>query len=1477
MAGNTPTQLPAFIQLRYEENGVFDKLESAAEHAAAQTKKRFNQAFSETERVVTGAVGRMSSQFGKLDLGVGQFQKEAADIRLYREALAEVSRTAEQLARETGDTSVRTKEYLQALSAQRAEADRALAIADAQVSTYTRLQGALDGAADANSRLAQAQREAERAGRPQPANAGPTNTRTGVDALVAGQAAIDRAALSGATLESVLGRVANKGRDVQLALEASARAAEEAAAAEAKALAAQGPIRANPGPTNTLVGVDALVAGQAAMDRAAISGTTLEQVLGRVANKGQSVTASINAAAAASERAAADQARMAAAVDRLNAELDPAAAATQRLAAQTKALDDALAAGAIDAQRHAQMMRLVNQANHEGTNATRSVINSQRSFRVAMIQSGQQMQDLAISIYSGQRASVVFAQQLPQLAFALTGLEGSTNKTYDKIGRFATLLSGPMGLAVGLGVGILGTLAYELLATGDAAEEATAKTYDFSDGLDVMTLSAKEGADAMAQLANEMRSAIAVQGDFLRMKAQLARQSATDIEAQISSNNARLAKLRSVDRVPTLGSSINGVIGIDPIKAEIKSLTEQNKELAKSLSAAQAAAFSGDIAESQQRVIDSLDAATAATTRYNVAVGELNQQRKKSKEDPVGASASGVFITQDQYEAEFKRLTELKNAEVEAAREAEKSTRKKLGGTDKAAREAERLQRFGERAEDAIGRINDRFAEQPRLVVQADRAVQDLDDIIADLEKRQPPGFEQLIADAEKAKGVVEDALVRPFRDLVEESQRRLQIQELLAQGREDEADALTEIWRTEDQLGDLSAQRKDDIRDLIRYEKQRSRELERQRYLFEAQLDVIDQARSSLTDVLSGRSTNFFKDMKQAFMDLQGKRLFDSMFGDLFRDLEDELRGQSPLGKESAKLAGEMHVATDATSDLVDAFRYGANAIRDAAASARASTSTGSAFDAAFAGYGSSPAAANDNGYIDANGDIVVTRTKGSGKDGEIVIAHRSVTDLADGVAGAMVSPLEEALGSVFGTGFAQMLGGVLKGALSGYLTGGAPGGILGGLKGIVDGTGIFGGADGGLSSLLGKGIGGATTGTQTAGIMKSLGIKTSTTGAQIGGTIGSFLPIPGGEIIGSAVGGLLGGLFKKTKWARVLLGSGGNQLQSNSGKYEDAVTAAGDSFNQSLANIADALGGSLGDYGGITLGVRHGDWRVNTGGTSLKKKNGAVDFDGDQEAAMKYAIMQAIDRGAIAGIRESTNRLLKAGNDLDAALQDALDWENAFKELKAYKDPVGAALDGLDQEFEKLIDLADKAGASAEEMAQLEELYGIKRNEIIKEQAERLIGSLKDLYSDLTTGDNGLSLRDRRANALSEYDALKARVDAGDTTAYDDYAAAARNLLDIERQLYGSQQEYFDRLNEVTTTTKGRIDAETNVISIAENRDSPFDSAGRVNASITDQTDALVSRLDAANSNLGAILAAIAGGNSNVSIRGLSFSGNY
>src|SRR3546814_12830564 len=98
--------------------------------------------------------------------------------------------------------------------------------------------------------------------------------------------------------------------------------------------------------------------------------------------------------------------------------------------------------------------RLANEAQQAATSNTRLAL-SQGALRQASIGAGQQLQDIAISLYSGQRAGVVFAQQLPQLSFALSGLEGSTNKTAAGIGRFATFLSRPWGIAGGLGVGVL--------------------------------------------------------------------------------------------------------------------------------------------------------------------------------------------------------------------------------------------------------------------------------------------------------------------------------------------------------------------------------------------------------------------------------------------------------------------------------------------------------------------------------------------------------------------------------------------------------------------------------------------------------------------------------------------------------------------------------------------------------------------------------------------------------------------------------------------------------------------------------------------------------------------------------------------------------------------------------------------------------------------------------------------------------------
>lgn len=1598
MASNAPTQLPAYIQLRYEENGVFDKFESAAEYAADRAKKRFDKAFADTEKAVSGAVSRMSSEFGKLDLGVGDMRQQAAEIRLYRDTLQQVSIEAQRLARETDDTSTATREYLRALQSQRSEATRALQVAEAQITTYTRLQTAIDGSTGANNRLAESQRglyaEQVRAAQAEVAARDRQNLyavgfgydRKATDNGAGSSALADREAMD-ELRRAELGLV-ESGRLLQatyagtaLAFDHTAKSARDSAAAFMEAQHAQDAL-------DEMRRAEVGLAESARILTATHEGTALAF---------DHTTKSARESAAVFEQVEREQQQMAAAVERLHGELDQVVAATQRYAADVKILDQALAAGAISEERHAAMMVKVNEASRDGTTAFRSVINSSGAVRVALLQSGQQMQDFAIQVYSGQSASVAMAQQLPQLAFALSGLEGHTNATYNTIGKFATFLSGPWGLAVGLGVGVLGTLAVELLGAGNEAEKATEKTYDFSRSIDVLGLSAKSTADAMTQLAEATKSAIAEQGDFLNQQATTAANAVTAIQARIAANQAELKKELDLMGSFTIdaGEVYRRITRQGQLREAIK--TDQG-----ALQSAREAAANTDLALSQRRVADSMDAATAATTAYNTAAGELYLVRKRSAEleksgDPLAvATSTEPYLNSGEYEKRLEALRTTRDAAIKAAADAKKAAnevdrqfgreinldaaksiataagfqvnsgyrstarQKELyddwvkkgkpasnpvavpgtsahersnaldiqygegvtansirkayaeegvkltkilaekghfhiewstNGADKAVREAEQLaraqqqlQEFGQRSAESIARINERFDEQPRLIDQTSQATRQLDAIIADLADRKPPGFEQMIADAKDAKATVEDALVRPFRQMLEDSERRLQVQTLLSQGREDEAAAVQEIWRYEDANYKLTEAQKDSVRDLVGHEQRRTRELERQRDLFEAQLDVLDQAKRSLTDLLSGRSTNFFKDMTQALKDLQGKRLFDQIFGDVFQDLENELRGQSPLGKESKHFADELSVATDAVKKFAaDIGSVGTTAANDNPGS----VTTGSAeFDRAF----SSILGGQTVGWHGGLNPPGAMSAAGSG-DGDVIevvakrptdIASRSIIDMSDKIAGAIVTPFEKILGDTFGTGFAQMLGGIMKGALSGYMTGGTTGGILGGLKGIVDQTGIFGGAGGGVSGALGKAGSGAATGTMSAGIMKSLGLKTSTTGAQIGGAVGSFIPIPGGQIIGSVVGGLIGGLFKGNTTANAVLTNGDSYSQGgkDKGNYE-TVGGLGDSVLSGLNNVVDQLGGTIGSFL-VSIGTRGDEYRVNPNGTSLKLDKGAISFGDDAEAAIAFAIKNAIEDGAIKGMRASTLNIIKAGDDLEAALDDAVTWENAFKELRKYKDPLGAAMDDLDDEFDRLIEISKTAGASAQEMADLEELYGIKRNEIIKEQAEALIGSLTSLYKDLTTGDNGLSLRDRRANALTDYDALAARVSAGDTTAYDDYADAAQQLLDIERELYGSQQEYFDRLNEVTDLTKTRIDAETNVTSITENRDSPFDATGAVKSSIDTQTDTLGAKLDAANINIGTmigILGQIAAGNgaaASASAR-LAFSSNF
>jgi hypothetical protein len=279
----------------------------------------------------------------------------------------------------------------------------------------------------------------------------------------------------------------------------------------------------------------------------------------------------------------------------------------------------------------------------------------------------------------------------------------------------------------------------------------------------------------------------------------------------------------------------------------------------------------------------------------------------------------------------------------------------------------------------------------------------------------------------------------------------------------------------------------------------------------------------------------------------------------------------------------------------------------------------------------------------------------------------------------------ISDGLKSVFPE-LGDTLAGTLSGALQGVGIGGAVGGVLGG----------------GKTSQLGSQLGGA--------IGQAVGTKLLSSLGAAAGPVGAI----GGALLGAVAGDLMKGILNPNRSASANI-TGINNT-SVSGKDRAQYGAANDlagSVTSGLKQIADAFGATVGAFQ-VAIGVRGDQIKVNTSGSSLKTGAGAKGFGEDAEAAARYAILDAIKDGALSGMREGAKRLLESGKDLDAALQDALAFNSVFDQLEQLKDPTGFALKQLDKELTELRDNFARAGASAAEYAQLEELYGIKRAEV-------------------------------------------------------------------------------------------------------------------------------------------------------------------
>lgn len=386
------------------------------------------------------------------------------------------------------------------------------------------------------------------------------------------------------------------------------------------------------------------------------------------------------------------------------------------------------------------------------------------------------------------------------------------------------------------------------------------------------------------------------------------------------------------------------------------------------------------------------------------------------------------------------------------------------------------------------------------------------------------------------------------------------------------------------------------------------------------------------------------------------------------------------------------------------------------------------------------------------------------------------------------------------------------------------------------------------GLSGVFQQGI--TTIGLSQLGI--AIGGNSGTTG-QIGGTLGglagSAVGGPIGAIIGSTLGNLLGGLLKSTKRASVTVGNAGGTLgitgrQGNSSSRDQTATAGAGSLIDAIFSIAEQLGGGVdASRGSVSLGIRKDNFRVDTSGRGITKtSNGAVDFGSDQEAAIRFAIQDLIKDGVITGISQASQNLLQRGGDLEAQIEKALLIESVPRLLKERLDPLGAALDDLNDRFKKLNDALREGGASAEQLAEAQRLY-----ELEKADAIASIGAasqtLQDFLASLNAGSNSpLSLREQRAEAERQFEPFLAQITAaeqaraeverlrsgGGTAAQiaaaeeaaraaaaainqDGFTQASQLLLSISRQSNASSGAFFsdfDRIRALTGQAIGFVD---------------------------------------------------------------------
>lgn len=324
-----------------------------------------------------------------------------------------------------------------------------------------------------------------------------------------------------------------------------------------------------------------------------------------------------------------------------------------------------------------------------------------------------------------------------------------------------------------------------------------------------------------------------------------------------------------------------------------------------------------------------------------------------------------------------------------------------------------------------------------------------------------------------------------------------------------------------------------------------------------------------------------------------------------------------------------------------------------------------------------------------------------------------------------------------------------------------------------------------------------------------------------------------PLGSMLGGVVGGLVGSAFKKAKYGTATItmdqfGALDSSITSGRGSAQKAAaTSAANGVIRSITDITSALGATISGIPNLTVGTYKDSYRVSTTGRTGKIKGkyaDVVDFGKDgQEAAIAYAVQLSLERGVITGISQASINILKSGQDLQKAIEKATLIESIPKDLQKLTDPLGYAINEVNDKFAKIVAALKEGGASAEQMAQAQLLYNLEMADA-KASTNSAAQAMKDFLKSLNVGSSSpLSLRSQAETAQAMLDPYLAQINAGQTVNQEKYLAAAQTYLDVQRQIYGSTSKYFEAFDMIQAATSKAIGTAENVTPIRTTSD-PF-----------------------------------------------------